>query len=47
MVSAPDVLSRMRLLVDRAARVAFAFVVMNCSAVAALGALLLRKKVWR
>jgi len=44
---APDVLSRIRRIVDRAARVAFAFVVMNGSAVAALGALVLRKKVWR
>jgi hypothetical protein len=43
----PDVLNRTRTLVQRAARVAFAFVVMNSSAVAALGALLLRKKVWR
>jgi hypothetical protein len=36
-----------RTLIDRAARVAFAFVVMNYSAVAALGAVVLRKKVWR
>lgn len=47
MASAREVLSRMRRLVDRGARVAFAFVVMNSAAVGALGALLLRKKVWR
>jgi len=40
-------LNRIRVTVDRAARVAFAFVVMNSSAVAALVVLLLRKKVWR
>jgi hypothetical protein len=34
-------------LVGHAARVAFTFVVMNCSAVAGLAALLLHKKVWR
>jgi len=33
-------------LIDRAARVAFTFLVMNCSAVAGLGVLLLRKRVW-
>ena len=33
--------------VQRAARVAFTFVVMNCSAVAGLGAILLGKRVWR
>jgi hypothetical protein len=32
---------------DRAARVAFTFVVMNCSAVLGLLAALTRKKVWR
>jgi len=36
-----------RPLIERAARVAFTFVVMNCSAVAGLAAALLRKKVWR
>jgi hypothetical protein len=35
------------LLIDRAARVAFTFVVMNSSAVAGLVAVMLRKKVWR
>jgi hypothetical protein len=40
-------LTRARMAIDRAARAAFAFVVMNSSAVAALVALLLRKKVWR
>jgi hypothetical protein len=34
-------------LVERAARIAFTFLVMNYSAVAGLGALLLRKKIWR
>ena len=34
-------------LVERAARVAFTFLVMNCSAVAGLAAVLLGKKVWR
>jgi hypothetical protein len=34
-------------LVDRAARVAFTFLVMNCSAVAGLAAALMGKKVWR
>jgi hypothetical protein len=34
-------------LVQRAARIAFTFVMMNAAAVAALGAVLLRKKVWR
>jgi hypothetical protein len=34
-------------LVERAARVAFTFLVLNYSAVAGLGALLLRKNVWR
>jgi len=34
-------------LVDRAARIAYMFLVMNCSAVAGLAALLLHKKVWR
>jgi hypothetical protein len=34
-------------LVDRAARVAFAFVVMNCAAIAGLFAFVLRRKVWR
>jgi hypothetical protein len=33
-------------LVERVARVAFMFLVMNCSAVAGLGAFLLRKRVW-
>jgi hypothetical protein len=34
-------------LIDRVARVAFTFLVMNCSAVAGLGVILLRKRVWR
>jgi hypothetical protein len=34
-------------MLERAARVAFTFVVMNCSAVVGLGAFLLGKKVWR
>jgi len=38
---------RQRSLVERAARIAYMFLVMNCSAVAGLAALLLRKKVWR
>jgi hypothetical protein len=33
--------------IARAARIAFAFVVLNCSAVAGLLALGFRKKVWR
>ena len=36
-----------RSLVDRAARVAFTFVVMNCSAVMGFIAALGRRKVWR
>ena len=43
----PELLRNLRYGVDRAARVAFAIVVMNFSAVAALGALVARKKVWR
>jgi hypothetical protein len=39
--------SRSRAVVARLARVAYAFVVMNYSAVAALPAMLFRKKVWR
>jgi hypothetical protein len=38
---------RTRLFVDRLARVAYAFLVMNYSAVAAVPAMLFRKKVWR
>jgi hypothetical protein len=34
-------------LLDRAARIAFTFVVMNTAAVAALVSILFRKKVWR
>jgi hypothetical protein len=34
-------------LVERAARIAFAFVVMNYSAIAGLGVVLMRKDVWR
>jgi hypothetical protein len=34
-------------LVERAARVAYAFLVMNCSAVAGLAAVVFRRKVWR
>jgi hypothetical protein len=37
---------RRRSLVDRAARIAFAFLVLNASAVAGLIAALLGKKVW-
>ena len=33
--------------VERAARVAFTFVVLNCSAVAGLVAALARRRVWR
>jgi hypothetical protein len=36
-----------RSLIGRAARVAYTFLVMNYSAVAALVAVVLRKKVWR
>jgi hypothetical protein len=43
----PELLRKVKHGVDRAARVAFAIVVMNFSAVAALGALVARKKVWR
>ena len=43
----PELLRKVRRGVDWAARVAFAIVVMNFSAVAALGALVARKKVWR
>jgi hypothetical protein len=34
-------------LLERTARVAFAFVIMNWSAVAGLAAVVFRKKVWR
>ena len=34
-------------LVERVSRVAFTFLVMNYSAVAGLGAALLRRRVWR
>ncbi|HJZ74194.1 MAG TPA: hypothetical protein VKE51_20785 [Vicinamibacterales bacterium] len=34
-------------LVDRMARVAFTFIVMNCSAVVGLVSALARRKVWR
>lgn len=44
MRSAPQ--PRRRSLLDRAARVAFAFIVMNASAVVGLFAALLGKKVW-
>jgi hypothetical protein len=36
-----------RTLLDRAARIAFTFVLMNAAAVAALGCALFRRKVWR
>jgi len=42
-----ELLRKVRSGVDRAARIAFAIVVMNFAAVAALGALVARKKVWR
>jgi hypothetical protein len=38
---------RRRSALSRAARVAFAFLVMNCSAVVGLIAAFTRKKVWR
>jgi hypothetical protein len=38
---------RHRSLVDRLARVAFTFVVLNCSAVVGLVSALARRKVWR
>ena len=38
---------RRRSLVERAARVAFTFVVMNCAAVAGVVSALTRRKVWR
>jgi hypothetical protein len=34
-------------LLDRMARVAFAFLVMNCAAVAGLAAAITRRNVWR
>jgi hypothetical protein len=34
-------------IVERSARVAFTFLVLNCSAVVALWSALTRKKVWR
>jgi hypothetical protein len=34
-------------LVERAARIAFAFIVMNCAAVAGVVSALARRKVWR
>jgi len=33
--------------VDRAARIAYTFIVMNCSAVVGLVSVLMRRKVWR
>jgi len=42
-----ELIRKVRYGVDRAARIAFAIVVMNFSAVAAIGALVARKKVWR
>jgi hypothetical protein len=39
--------SRTVLLVERAARVAFTFVLMNCAAVQGLVAAAFRRKVWR
>jgi len=39
--------SARRSLVERAARIAFTFVVMNCSAVVGLWSVLTGKKVWR
>jgi hypothetical protein len=36
-----------RPLVERMARVAFAFLLMNCSAVAGLISVIARRKVWR
>ena len=39
--------SRRPSLLDRAARVAFTFVVMNSAAVVALVSILFRRKVWR
>jgi hypothetical protein len=34
-------------LVERAARIAFTFLILNCSAVVGLWSMLTRKKVWR
>jgi hypothetical protein len=34
-------------LVDRVARIAYTFLVMNCSAVAGLAAVMFRRRVWR
>jgi hypothetical protein len=39
--------ARRRPLVERAARIAYTFVVMNCSAVIGLWSMLTRRKVWR
>jgi len=39
--------SRRSSVVDRMARVAFTFIVMNCSAVVGLVSALMRRKVWR
>lgn len=36
-----------RSLLDRAARIAFTFVMMNAAAVVALGCAIFRRKVWR
>jgi hypothetical protein len=43
----PETRSAHRPLIERAARVAFTFLVLNYSAVAGLVAALLGKKVWR
>jgi hypothetical protein len=42
----PNAVRRQRSLVDRLARVAFTFVVLNCSAVVGLASALMRRKVW-
>jgi hypothetical protein len=43
----PSTRVRRRSLIDRLAHVTFTFIVMNASAVEALLAVLLKKKVWR
>jgi hypothetical protein len=43
----PERRATRRSLIERAAQVAFTFVVMNSAAVAGLVAALLRKRVWR
>jgi hypothetical protein len=43
----PERVSSRQSVLERAARIAFTFLIFNCSAVVGLWSLLTRKKVWR